>query len=173
MHTELHEDKTWKWSASVLNIKPAVQLCSSHPSAVRGAGQDFYTWLVVKVCFVLDVDDELDVKKTEVTDYVQVDAKKPESVLFCWRLRAFKSQTEHCMIVSRCQAAFCPLEPSSCQLPWEYVVLFLPSVQKITTECLPSGSGVFLCPEHFYLGTCNQFLNCFLLYFSFSLHTQF
>ena len=122
---------------------------------------------------MLDVGDELDVRKTEVSDYVEVYAKKTESVLFCWRLRALKGQTEYCTIASHCQAAFCPFEPSGCQLPCEYVLLFLPSVQRITTECLPSGSGVFLCPEHFYLDTSNQVLNCFLLYFSFSLHTQF
>lgn len=102
---------------------------------------------------MLDVDDELDVKKAEVNDYVQVYAKKPESVLFCWRLSALKSHTECCMVMSHCQAAFCPLEPSCCQLPCEYVVLLFPSVQRITTECLTSGSCVFLCPECFYLGT--------------------
>lgn len=120
--------------------------------------------LIVKVWFVLCVHD---VRKTEISDYVQVYAKKPVSVLFCWRLRALKSQTECCMIASCCQAAFCPLEPSSCGLPCEYMLLFLPSVQRITTECLPGGSGVFLCPECFYLGTCNQVLNCFLLYSAF------
>lgn len=56
---------------------------------------------------MLDVDDELDVKKAEVNGYVQVYAKKPESVLFCWRLSALKSHTECCMVMSHCQAAFC------------------------------------------------------------------
>lgn len=56
---------------------------------------------------MLDVDGELDVKKAEVNDYVQVYAKKPESVSFCWRLSTLKSHTECLMVMSRCQAAFC------------------------------------------------------------------
>lgn len=131
MHTQLHEDKALKWSASVLCRKPAVELFSSHLSVVWQTGQDFYTWLNVKVCFVLDVNDELAVRKTEVSDCIWVYAKKPESVLFCGRLRAIKIQAEYRILGSHCWAAFCPLEPSSCPM---YIYTYDILTLSISTE---------------------------------------
>lgn len=117
---------------------------------------------------MLDGGDELDVKRTKVSDYTQLCAKEQESVFFCKRLRALKTKLTTVGRVSPYQAAFCP--PQVLNLPaapWCWRLQY-----RVITQSLPCGSRAFLCPDHLYPGTCNQVLT-FLLCVSFSLHTPF
>lgn len=111
---------------------------------------------------MLDVDDELDVWRTKVSDYVLVCAEVPGSVLFCWRLRTLKNQTKCCRN-SVTLGSLMPLkilEPTSCPVN-EQLCCCAAAFSAVTAECLLGDSHVFLCSKHFCLGTCYQILNCF------------